>query len=157
MIKKIAAVLAVGCLVLLMLMAVAGLVQVVFADTPTPGGHAAGTDDASGMLSEKSWVSIVLAIFAMFQALLAYFIKSKLDSFMTREACLSRMALCRHEELDPIHEQLVPLRETRAALCVRLDGIERRLDKIERGFEAFDKKIDSMAQAIAKLREWEAQ
>ena len=33
----------------------------------------------------------------------------------------------------------------------------RRLDKIERGFEAFDKKIDSMAQAIAKLRELESQ
>lgn len=157
MIKKIAAVLAVGCLVLLMLMAVAGLVQVVFADTPTPGGNAAGTDDASGVLSEKSWVSIVLAIFAMFQALLAYFIKSKLDSFMTREACLSRMALCRHEELDPIHRQMEPLKETRAVLCVRLDIIEQRLSKLERAIEVITEKVDSMAHAIARLREWEAQ
>jgi BMFP domain-containing protein YqiC len=154
--RKIATVAAAICLLVLTLMAVASLVQVVLADTGPPAATPAG-DNASNGISERSWVSVVLAVFAMFQAVLAYFVKSKLDSFMTKESCLARMSLCRHEELDPIHEQLVPLRETRAALCVRLDGIERRLDKIERGFEAFDKKIDSMAQAIAKLREWESQ
>lgn len=157
MVKKAATVAAWACLIALTLMAIASLIQVVQANTAPPVTTAIATNgnESNTGLSERSWMSIVLAVFAMFQAVLAYFVKSKLDSFMTKEACLTRMALCRHDELDPIHRQMEPLKETRAVLCVRLDTIESRLGKLEGAIETMNAKVDGMAHAISELRKWE--
>lgn len=149
--RKAATTIGMICWVVLTFLAVASLIQYALAD-PTPAAATAPAATDPGGLSERSWVNIALAVFATFQALLAYFVKSKLDSFMTKEACLARMTLCRHEEIDPLHRALDPLKETRATVAVRIEALEKRIDKME---QSINTKLDMMAQAITELRRWE--